>query len=249
MRLVIIFCFSLLMNAGKAQQSNAPLFKRTDWVVGSPDHMLDSLKTKFQQKKLAWPPQSMYIRAFKYDRQLEVWVKSDTAQAFQLFKQYRICMQSGTMGPKRMEGDYQVPEGFYHINEFNPNSNYHLSLGLSYPNASDVFLWYQTRPGSAIYIHGNCVSTGCIAIENEPIEELFALAQVVKNEGQDIIPVHIFPAKYNVKSSQAFFLMALNERPELKSFNQPLLAVFNHFEKKRNLPLILINAKGEYLVR
>jgi murein L,D-transpeptidase YafK len=148
-----------------------------------------------------------------------------------------------------MEGDYQIPEGFYHINEFNPNSNYHLSLGLSYPNASDRLLSDPKRPGSAIYIHGNCVSTGCIAIDDEPIEELYALARVVKQSGQDIIPVHIFPARYNVRSSQAYLLKTLEERPELKSFNQPLLASFNHFEKKKQLPLILVNAKGEYLVK
>ena len=72
----------------------------------------DSLKKQFEDKKLKWPPEEMYVRSFKYDRQLEVWVKSDKKEAFKLFKSYKVCMQSGTMGPKRMEGDYQVPEGF-----------------------------------------------------------------------------------------------------------------------------------------
>ena len=73
-------------------------------------------------------------------------------------------MQSGTMGPKRLQGDYQVPEGFYYINEFNPNSNYHLHLGLNYPNASDKILSDSLRPGGDIYIHGSCVSIGCIPL-------------------------------------------------------------------------------------
>ncbi len=232
-----------------AQQSIAPAFKRTAWMEGFPESIQDSLIAQFQRKKMAWPPEALYVRSFKYDRQLEVWVKADTSSSYQLFKQYRVCMQSGSMGPKRMEGDYQIPEGFYHINEFNPNSNYHLSLGLSYPNASDRLLSDPKRPGSAIYIHGNCVSTGCIAIDDEPIEELFALARVVKQNGQDIIPVHIFPARYNVRSSQEYLLKTLEERPDLKAFNQPLLAAFNHFEKKKQLPLIFVNAKGEYLLK
>jgi murein L,D-transpeptidase YafK len=110
-------------------------------------------------------------------------------------------MQSGAMGPKRMEGDYQVPEGFYYINEFNPNSLYHLSLGLNYPNASDRILSDSSRPGNNIYIHGNCVSTGCIPISDVPIEELYYIASNVKAQGQDFIPVHVFPVRYNLKKS------------------------------------------------
>lgn len=83
-----------------------------------------------------------------------------------------MCMQSGTLGPKRMEGDYQMPEGFYYINEFKPYSNFHLALGINYPNASDKVLSDARRPGGDIYIHGGCVSTGCIAISDQPIEEL-----------------------------------------------------------------------------
>jgi murein L,D-transpeptidase YafK len=153
----------------------------------------DSLKKQFEEKKLQWPPEQLYLRSFKYDRQLEVWVKEGDKGTFKLFKAYKVCMQSGTMGPKRMEGDYQVPEGFYYINEFNPNSNYHLALGLNYPNASDKLLSDSLRPGNSIYIHGNCVSTGCIAISDAPIEELYILATHVKEQGQDFIRYMCFP--------------------------------------------------------
>ena len=71
---------------------------------------------------------------------MEIGLKAMLKTAFTLFKTYKVCMQSGSIGPKRSEGDNQVPEGFYYINEFNPNSNYHLSLGLNYPNASDKML-------------------------------------------------------------------------------------------------------------
>jgi murein L,D-transpeptidase YafK len=92
----------------------------------------------------------MYVRSFKYDSQLEVWVRSNNSEQFKLFKTYRVCAMAGSLGPKRMEGDYQVPEGFYYINEFNPKSSYHLSLGINYPNASDKVLSDISRPGGEI---------------------------------------------------------------------------------------------------
>jgi murein L,D-transpeptidase YafK len=210
--------------------------------------MEDSVRKQFEAKKLTWPPQAMYIRSFKYDRMLEVWVKGNTREQYKLFKTYKVCMQSGTMGPKRMQGDYQVPEGFYHINEFNPNSNYHLALGLNYPNASDKILSDSLHPGNAIYIHGNCVSTGCIAITDVPIEELYIIATHVKSGGQDFIPVHVFPVKYNVRRSADYLAQTLKSKPALIEFTAKLKEAFNFFEEKKQLPLILVNKKGEYVV-
>ncbi|MCY7291418.1 MAG: hypothetical protein LH615_04475, partial [Ferruginibacter sp.] len=158
------FFFMLIAFTGKlaAQNNGGPKYILKSLDANS--RMEDSLKKQFEKQNLNWPPQAMYLRSFKFDRQLEIWVKSSTKEPYKLFKTYKVCQQSGSMGPKRVEGDYQVPEGFYYINEFNPNSNYHLSLGLNYPNASDRILSDAIRPGSAIYIHGNCVSTGCIPI-------------------------------------------------------------------------------------
>jgi murein L,D-transpeptidase YafK len=152
------------------------------------------------------------------------------------------------MGPKRMEGDYQVPEGFYYINEFNPNSNYHLSLGLNYPNASDKILSDSVRPGNDIYIHGNCVSTGCIAISDAPIEELYLIASTVKAEGQDFIPVHVYPVKYNVKKSADYLAETTKANAVLQNFSTQLKEAFDYFEEKKQLPVIMINRKGQYLV-
>ena len=208
----------------------------------------DSLKKQFEEKKLQWPPEQLYLRSFKYDRQLEVWVKEEGKSAFKLFKTYKVCMQSGSMGPKRMEGDYQVPEGFYYINEFNPNSNYHLALGLNYPNASDKLLSDSLRPGNSIYIHGSCVSTGCIAITDFPIEELYTLATEVKELGQDFIPVHVFPIKYNVKKSFEYLAQATKENQSLQAFAVTLKGAFDYFEVKKQLPVILVNKKGQYII-
>jgi len=224
---------------------NQKSYGKTNDVFG---RLEDSLKKQFQEKNLVWPPQSLYIRSFKYDRQLELWVKNDNKDGYKLFKTYKVCMQSGTTGPKRMEGDYQVPEGFYYINEFNPNSKYHLSLGLNYPNASDRILSDSLRPGSAIYIHGNCVSTGCIAISDAPIEELYIIASHVKTNGQDFIPVHVFPVKYNVKKSSDYLAESTIGNQTVQKFAIKLKEAFDYFEERKQLPVILVNRSGEYVI-
>ena len=89
------------------------------------------LKTLFQLKGLTWPSKYLYIRSFKYDSQLEVWAKNNVKEPYKLVKIFKVCALAGTLGPKRFEGDYQVPEGFYYINHFNPNSSYYLSLVLN----------------------------------------------------------------------------------------------------------------------
>jgi murein L,D-transpeptidase YafK len=137
---------------------------------------LDTLKRQFASKKISWPARAIYIRSFKYDSQLEVWVKEENSTTYSLFKTYPVCALAGTLGPKRVQGDYQVPEGFYYINEFNPYSNYYLSLGLNYPNASDRILSDSLKPGGDIYIHGSCVTVGCIPITDQQIDELYILA-------------------------------------------------------------------------
>jgi murein L,D-transpeptidase YafK len=244
-----IFAILILLNLnGNAQDSYLGENKSTNRNASIFTKAEDSVMKQFKSKNLVWPPSAVYVRSFKYDRQLELWVKDDSAQKFVLFKTYKICMQSGTMGPKRMEGDYQVPEGFYHINEFNPNSNYHLSLGINYPNASDRILSDSEKPGSAIYIHGNCVSTGCIPISDEPIEELYVIAGAAKSQGQEFIPVHIFPIKYNVKSSMEYLNNAIKDNVYLQNFNKNIKEVFDYFETQKELPVILINRKGEYVI-
>ena len=240
----MIVCLPVLVSA----QNYYVNIQRTSYKVSDVfSRMEDSVKKQFEAQQLTWPPEAMYVRSFKYDRQLEVWVKGNTKDPFKLFKTYKVCMQSGTMGPKRMEGDYQVPEGFYQINEFNPNSNFHLSLGLNYPNASDKILSDSLRPGSAIYIHGNCVSTGCIPISDKPMEELYIIASNVKAKGQEFITVHVFPVRYNVKKSMEYLNTTIQNNVYLQTFNKNIKAAFDYFETKKQLPVIMVNQKGEYV--
>ncbi len=208
----------------------------------------DTLQKQFADKKLIWPAKYIYIRSFKYDSQLEVWVKNEMDEKFKLFKTYKVCAMAGTLGPKRMEGDYQVPEGFYYINMFNPKSSYHLSLGLNYPNASDKILSDFFKPGGEIFIHGSCVTVGCIPVTDEQVEELYILSLYAKTQGQDFIPVHIFPIKYSVRSSLDYFDNLLKDDSTLKKFSSPLEDAFEYFEIKHQLPVIMIDDSGEYIV-
>lgn len=208
----------------------------------------DTLQKQFAAQKLKWPANYIYIRSFKYDSQLEVWVKDDIKEPFQLFKTYKVCALAGSLGPKRMEGDYQVPEGFYAINEFNPKSNYHLSLGLNYPNVSDRILSDSLRPGSAIFIHGSCVTVGCIPIRDEQIDELYILAAHAKNQGQDFIPVHIFPIRFNKEKSVKYLESITKDDHDLKKFADRLEDAFDYFEKYKQLPIVMIGDKGQYII-
>jgi len=206
------------------------------------------IQKQFVEKGLSWPAKYVYIRSFKFDSQLEVWVKNEKKEAYKLFKTYKVCALAGTLGPKRMEGDYQVPEGFYYINEFNPKSSYHLSLGINYPNLSDRILSDNERPGGDIYIHGSCVTVGCIPLTDPMIEELYIIAAHAKDLGQDFIPVHIFPIRFNIKKSVDYLDKMVKDDSLLKKFSSNMEDAFNYFEKHKQLPVIMVSEKGEYVV-
>lgn len=241
----VAFFFSIQLFAQNAVTDPVKVYTKTAVISNK---LEDSLKKQFKDKKLNWPPQNIFIRSFKHDRSLEVWVKNKNIDSFTLFKTYKVCMESGSIGPKRAEGDNQVPEGFYYINEFNPRSTYHLALGLNYPNASDKVLSNAKKPGGDIYIHGNCVSVGCIAIQDMPIEEVYTLASIAKTNGQDFVPVHIYPVNYGIKKSIDFLSTSIKGKQAVNKSILNIKAVYDYFEKKKKLPIILINNKGDYVM-
>jgi len=203
------------------------------------------VKNYFTDKKFLFDQFQLFIRAFKKEQKLEVWIKEKNKQAFSLLHTYDFCTTSGTLGPKRKEGDLQIPEGVYHINHFNPQSNFYLSLGLNYPNASDKILSDKTSPGGSIYIHGNCVTIGCIPITDDKIKELYVLAVEARNNGQQKIPVHVFPAKLNEGIvDQLVSEYAVGEK--IKTFWKNLEPIYQDFETTRKLKPVKINGKGEY---
>jgi murein L,D-transpeptidase YafK len=208
----------------------------------------DTLRRQFEEKKLSWPAKNIYIRSFKYDRKMEIWVRDSVDQPYKLFKSYKICNTSGTLGPKRIEGDYQVPEGFYCISEFNPNSNYHLSLKLNYPNLSDRYLSDKQSPGGDIYIHGSCVTRGCLPLTDEQIEEVYILASYARSEGQLYIPVHIFPVVFRDRKSREYMETYAKDFPDYVELISKLEKVYYYFEKHHRLPVIMITEKGDYVI-
>jgi hypothetical protein len=137
-------------------------------------------------------PERLWLLAVKDERRLELWASNSTGGRV-LVTSWRVLAASGTAGPKLREGDRQVPEGVYRIDGLNPNSAYHLSLRVDYPNAKDR-VWAardgRTRLGGDIFIHGKDVSIGCLAIGDDAIEELFWLAGTV---GRDVFTVVIVP--------------------------------------------------------
>ena len=246
--LLSILVFLLAKNVVFAQPSFIDYQRTYPTVAAALKSKEDSLRTQFARAGLQWPAKQLYIRSFKYDSQMEVWVRSSNDSEFKLFKTYRICAMAGAIGPKRLEGDYQVPEGFYYINEFNPKSIYHLSLGINYPNASDRVLSDSIKPGGDIYIHGTCITIGCIPLQNDQIEELYILAAMAKTQGQDFISVHIFPIRYNNRKSFEYLAKTTKDNQDLQRFAIKIKEVFDYFEEKKQLPLIFIKKKGDYVV-
>ncbi len=132
------------------------------------------------------------IRVFKKEAILELWLKPNDSEKFVHFKNYPICKYSGNLGPKLMQGDEQSPEGFYRVTseQMNPNSAFHLSFNLGYPNQYDQF---HQRTGDYLMVHGSCVSTGCYAMGDTQIEEIYYLLSKSFAAGQTEVPVHAFP--------------------------------------------------------
>jgi len=186
----------------------------------------------------------MCLIAYKKDKELELWVRKKGTQKYQLLKTYDFCSSSGTLGPKRKQGDGQIPEGIYHINRFNPYSSFHLSLGLNYPNQSDRIAGDKTNPGGDIFIHGSCVTIGCIPITDDKIREVYLLAVEAKNKGQDKIPVMIFPFRMNEKN------MKENESSyseDETAFWRNLKTAYDYFIENYNIPHFTIDTKGKYV--
>lgn len=161
------------------------------------DKVRKRLQPRFLFAGVDWPPRRISLVAFKDTRLLELWALNDGG--WQHIKDYRVRAMSGHKGPKLLEGDRQVPEGEYRIELLNPNSAYHLSLKLDYPNAFDrqqAELDGRHNLGGDIFIHGGRVSSGCLAVGDIAAEELFVLAAMI---GESNVAVLITPRDYRFR--------------------------------------------------
>lgn len=159
---------------------------------GIPKHLKplsDSAQAMLSEKKMALGS-PVFMRIFKEEAELEVWIKRGTT--FAKFKTYEICNWSGKLGPKLKQGDKQAPEGFYLIKpgQMNPFSKYHLSFNLGYPNAYDVS---HERTGDFLMVHGGCSSAGCYAVTDDSVQEIYSLSRDAFLGGQRAFHVQAFP--------------------------------------------------------
>ena len=169
----------------------------------------------------------VFIRIFKYTAELEVWIKAK--DHYELLHTYEVCRQSGYLGPKLKEGDGQGPEGFYYVTKgrLNPNSKFHLAFNIGYPNAYDRA---HKRTGSALMVHGDCVSVGCFAMTDKKIEEIYELVEKALENGQRIVRVHIFPFRMTKRKMDYY------RYSKWYSFWSNLKEGYDYFEEKKIPP-------------
>lgn len=174
----------------------------------------------------------IFIRVFKESSELEVWVENDEG-AFELFRTWAICSFSGGLGPKIVTGDMQSPEGFYYVtpHRMNPHSRFHLSFDVGYPNVYDRA---HGRTGSALMVHGGCVSNGCYAMTDAGIEEIFTLADAALRNGQPFFRVHVFPFRPTAAA------MRRHQSSPWISFWENLSEGYYFFETSKRPPNVIV---------
>lgn len=198
------------------------------------------IRTVCSQSAVPFPPKSIFLRAFKQERELELWGAGSNGE-MHLLRTYTVAAASGGPGPKRREGDLQVPEGVYHVDRFNPHSRFHLSLGINYPNRADRMFADPANPGGDIFIHGNQVSIGCLAMTDTKIDEIYSLATAARQT----IPVHIFPCRM---AGQAYRDLKRGH-PEFALLWNQLQPIYARFEETHRVPQVSITRKGAYALR
>lgn len=172
------------------------------------------------------------IRIFKEEGVLEIW-KANTANRFQMVKDYKICAWSGKLGPKVKEGDRQAPEGFYPLfpRQLNPNSSYFLAINTGFPNTYDQA---NRRTGSHLMIHGACSSSGCYSMTDEQILEIFAFARDAFKGGQENIQLQAFPFRMTAEN------MARHRDNPHMDFWKMLKVGYDHFEVTKRPPEVKV---------
>jgi murein L,D-transpeptidase YafK len=203
------------------------------------------VKELVKKKGLDYGSVQIFIRALKMERKLQVFARDSKHSKYRLLKTYDFCSSSGKLGPKRKSGDKQIPEGFYYIDRFNPWSRFHLSLGVNYPNQSDKKLSPHKKLGGDIFLHGSCVTIGCIPITDDKIKELYILAVEAKDNGQSRIPVHFFPMKMTANAI-TFFGRFQGVSKKTRSFWENLKSGYTYFETNKTLPKVTVDSAGKY---
>jgi murein L,D-transpeptidase YafK len=191
------------------------------------------------------PGAPVFIRIFKEEQELELWMRDEMGGRFSLFKTWPIASYGAAgLGPKLKEGDSKAPEGFYHVaaRQLNPASKFHLAFNLGYPNACDQA---HGRTGAALMVHGSNVSIGCYAMTDPVIEVIYLLVDAaLRGKRQDEISVHCFP----FRMTEARLAIAEADGSEWLTFWRNLKEGADLFEQSKVQPLVG-QKNGTYVFR
>lgn len=182
------------------------------------------------------PSDPILVRIFKQESELEVWKRGRNGR-YALLKTYPMCRWSGKLGPKKRIGDRQAPEGFYQVTAsmLNPSSKYYLSFNLGYPNRLESALGYR---GEALMVHGACSSSGCYAMTDDGVAEIYAVVREALKGGQSVFQVQAFPFRMTPRN------MAKNRNDPNYAFWQNLKKGYDLFEVTRTPPQIGYCGRG-----
>ncbi len=213
-----------------------------DRVAAARERSSSAVRAMFAEAGVSYPAHEIFLRGFKRERELELWA-SGRGESLRRVAVYEVAALSGKPGPKRREGDGQVPEGFYEVDRFNPKSGFHLSLGLNYPNAADRILSDPRTPGYDIFIHGANVSIGCLAMGDDRIEEIYLAALDSRARP---LRVHLFPARMDAPDWPEWRIQELTKNPAFSPLWEQLVEGFALFEKTKRIPAITVLPGGSY---
>jgi murein L,D-transpeptidase YafK len=209
-----------------------------------------SLEKLFSDSNVVYPPRYIYWRSFKAEQELELWAKDSAHQPFKKIKTYPVYTTCGDLGPKRRQGDMQIPEGFYKIDRFNPNSSYWLSFKINYPNKSDSILGDKKRLGGDIFIHGDTITIGCLPMTDSLIKEIYWISLLNRNliDSLEEIPVHIFPIRLNKNNWKYLYQEYYSDAEKIKFWNS-LQGMYDYFEDSHTLPPFTVGQNGYYIIQ
>lgn len=243
----VFFLCLFVMKISLAQQIDFENVLLTERVKPVNEKKYNYLVDLFSRKGISFPCDSIYIRAFKFNKQLEIWAFSADSNKFVLVNTYPICMLSGDLGPKREEGDQQIPEGFYYISDINPYSKYFLSLGINYPNESDNVFGNKEKLGGDIYIHGGCETIGCLPMTDYQMSEIFLIVLYAYIAGQQDVAVHIYPTKLTSNNLNKLKTVYFKDDTKKIAFWSQLKTGYDYFEKFKKIPRFNI-MDGNYFI-
>lgn len=239
---ITLFFFNfILFNFMNAQESFLDEQVKYARVVDAFNSKLIQIESDFKEKGFSWPLNEIYIRSFKSEQEFEIWVKEENQ--YKLFKTYNVCKASGQLGPKYKQGDGQVPEGFYFIDRYNPVSSFWLSLGINYPNKADLIRTDAIDPGGDIFIHGDCVTVGCLPMTDDIMKEIYVLSVLSKNNSDKDIPVHIYPFRFGPLNNVIYNTLYKGKDEFWKNLEEE----YNYFEENQQIRDFYIDDFGNYV--